>query len=457
MRKGAKEDGLVQPKRRLFLGWLLRTAGAAVSACACPIALALGRERQVVDGLSVSPFEGYTRVVLSLRARVEQKLFVLSNPDRVVIDLPEARFDHAMPSLDLRGTVVRGVRSAARDGGDLRLVLDLARESRPRATWVRGPNGGYQLFIDLLDRNGHAAQPALTVSRKATRVPLRDVVVVIDPGHGGKDPGAIGPRGTQEKDVVLSVARKLAAMVQASRGMRAVLTRDRDVFLPLRARIQKARRHRADLFVSIHADAYPQSTASGSSVFVLSERGASSEAARWLAERENASDLIGGVSLDDKEPVLASVLLDLSQTAAIEASIDAAARLLSSLRSVGALHKSDVQSAGFVVLKSPDIPSVLVETAFLTNPREESKLRDPHHQAELAAAIMSGIRAYFGKRAPAGTWLASRQHVISQGETLGSIAQHYNVSVDSLRLANGLSTDRVYVGEVLRIPAREDG
>jgi N-acetylmuramoyl-L-alanine amidase len=454
----AKEGRLSQPRRRLRPGALLCAGGLAIAACVCPPSLAWATGRYVVQAVSVASVDGHARLVFALSGPARHSLFALARPERLVIDLPDTRLGALLPPGDLTGTPLRGLRSGWRNGSDLRIVLDLSRAVLPWTSLVPGPRaGGYELVVDLLERNSQVVASASPTPSNAPPTRLRDVVVVIDPGHGGKDPGAIGPRGTQEKDVVLSIARRLAAMVQAQRGMRAVLTRQKDVYLPLRTRIRKARQYRADLFVSIHADADPQNGASGASVFVLSERGASSEAARWLAERENAADLIGGVSLDDKEPMLASVLLDLSQTAAIEASTEAASRFLASLHAMGALHKAEVQYAGFVVLKSPDIPSVLIETAFLTNPHEELKLRDARYQAHLAAAIANGIRAYFAKRAPAGTWLASRQHVITPGETLGTIAKQYNISVDRLRLANGLATDRVHVGEVLHIPSSEDG
>jgi N-acetylmuramoyl-L-alanine amidase len=293
-------------------------------------------------------------------------------------------------------------------------------------------------------------------SRPAPAAPLggnRDVVIAIDAGHGGDDPGARGPSGTWEKSVTLQIAKVLAAKINAEPGMRAVLTREGDYFLPLRKRIDLARRHRADLFISIHADAFRDRRVQGSSVYVLSERGASSEHARWLAEQENASDLIGGVSLDVQDDVLASVLLDLSQTASLEASIDVAERVLQGLRGIGRLHKHRVESAGFAVLKSPDIPSILVETAYISNPEEEAKLRSTRHQHDVAEAILEGLRGYFVARAPEGTRLASaRRHVIGRGDTLSGIAQQYRVSLETLREANGIEGDLVRIGQVLTIP-----
>jgi N-acetylmuramoyl-L-alanine amidase len=234
----------------------------------------------------------------------------------------------------------------------------------------------------------------------------RDVVIAVDAGHGGQDPGAIGHGGTREKDVVLAIARALAERINAEPGMRAVLTRDRDEFLVLRDRIGRARIAKADMFVSIHADSIANRDVSGSSVYVLSEHGASNEAARWLADRENAADLMGGVKLDDKDKQLASVLLDLSQTANISASMTAAQRVIGSLDAVGQVRKAQVQQAGFVVLKSPDIPSMLVETAYISNPEEEVSLRNTRHQSALADAIFAGLRGYFTSNPPGGTRFA---------------------------------------------------
>jgi N-acetylmuramoyl-L-alanine amidase len=316
--------------------------------------------------------------------------------------------------------------------------------------------------LDDLDKMAAsaAANPPRTASDSPTREPagdagaVRDIIVAIDAGHGGEDPGAIGPNGTREKDVVLAIARRLQVMVDQEPGMRAGMIRSGDYYVSLGNRIRKAREQRADLFISIHADAFRDQRARGASVYTLSQRGASSEYARLLADKENASDLVGGVSLDDKDNLLASVLLDLSQTATIEASNDAAGRVLGGLRGVGQVHKVRVEQAGFRVLKAPDVPSMLVETAFISNPAEERKLRSSSHQNELAKAVMSGIRAYFEHNPPPGTRLArnGREHIISQGETLVGIARNYRVNLQNLRDVNGLRSDAVRVGDVLRIP-----
>lgn len=256
-----------------------------------------------------------------------------------------------------------------------------------------------------------ADQPRAVRVRHAPANTGRDVIIAVDAGHGGEDPGATGRGGTHEKDVTLAVARQLARRINAEPGMHAVLTRDRDVFLPLRERIHRARIARADLFVSVHADSIANNAVSGSSVYVLSEHGATSEAARWLADRENAADLMGGVKLADKNNQLASVLLDLSQSANISASMTAAQSVLASLVNVGVVRKPQVQQAGFVVLKSPDIPSMLVETAYISNAADERRLRDPSSQQALARAIFSGLRGYFSGNPPPGTRFAQlRSH-----------------------------------------------
>jgi N-acetylmuramoyl-L-alanine amidase len=266
----------------------------------------------------------------------------------------------------------------------------------------------------------------------------------------------------QEKRITLAVARELARQIDAEPGMRAVLIRDDDTFVPLERRFQKARGAQADLFISIHADAAPSSAASGASVFVLSTRGASSQAARWLADKENAADLVGGVSLDDKDRSLSAVLLDLSQSATMRVSDDVAQQVLAALKSVGKAHKHDVERANFVVLRSPDVPSMLVETGFITNPGEEQKLDDPDYRRRLASAIVGGVRGYFSRTPPPGTWFASEEstpapllassYVVGRGDSLSAIAQRHGVGLDRLRAANRLRGDTVRVGEKLTIP-----
>jgi N-acetylmuramoyl-L-alanine amidase len=382
----------------------------------------------LVRRLRVKSTKVLTRAVFDVNGPVDHHIFTLHDPERVVVDLKNVRLPKDISGTERPGGVIRSIRSGFREGKGLRVVFDLHRRASPRS-FILPPSGqyGYRLVIDLKEQKARSPTPVKSAARPPAR--LRDVVIAIDAGHGGKDPGAIGRRGTREKDVVLSMARRLEALIKQEPGMRAVLIRDRDSYLPLRERIHKARLHRADLFISIHADAARNRRARGSSVYVLSPRGASSEHARWLAQRENDADLIGGVSLDDKDDVLASVLLDLSQTATNEASIDLA-----------------------------DIPSVLVETAFISNPSEEKRLRSRAHQQALAKAMLAGIRAYFRDHAPSGTLLAQRnraRHVIRRGETLSAIAARYHVDVSQLRRHNALKTNDIRVGQVLRIPTSD--
>jgi N-acetylmuramoyl-L-alanine amidase len=287
----------------------------------------------------------------------------------------------------------------------------------------------------------------------------RDVVIAIDAGHGGDDPGASGSlHRTKEKKVTLEIARRLKRLIDAQPGMRAELTRTGDYFIGLRKRMGLARKHRADLFVSIHADAFRDKRVHGSSVYVLSHKGASSEAARWLAEKENASDLVGGVNVGGKDPMLASVLLSLSQAATQHSSLSAANKIYKQLRGVGKTHGRKVQQARFVVLKSPDIPSILVETGFISNPNEERRLRNPDHQERLAKAIMRGLKEFFTEAPPPGTLLAERKnvpvkHVIAKGDTLSEIADRYQVSLAMLRRTNEIRSDHlIRIGQVLVIP-----
>lgn len=410
-----------------------------------------------VRGLRIWEGPEHTRVVLDLTDRAEYRVFTLTGPDRVVLDLQRARLaEYLTPKA--RGVVV-GVRSGNPERNTLRIVFDVQAAVRPKS-FLLDPAERYRhrLVLDLYPLAAAATAPPRPVVRAAEpqASELRKVVVAIDAGHGGEDPGAIGSNGTREKDITLKVARLLARKIDQEPGMEAVLIRDGDYFVPLRDRFEKAREKKADLFLSIHADAFTDPTVRGSSVFVLSQRGASNEAARYLAERENRSDLVGGVSLQDKDPTLAAVLLDLSQGATLEASASAAQHVLAALQSMGKAHKRYVERANFAVLRSPDVPSMLIELAFITNPDEEKRLRDPEHRSKLSKAILEGVRNYFHAAAPPGTWIAAhakaRQHVVLRGETLQEIASRHRVSVADLRAANGLDGDELRAGAVLRIP-----
>lgn len=344
-----------------------------------------------------------TRVVLDLAAAVEFRSFALESPTRFVIDLPGTELARGVGEPAGAG-LARRIRTGQPKPGVLRFVVEMESGISARA-FLSPPNQahGHRLVVELTGATRPAPRPVT-----AAHAPkgARDIVVAIDAGHGGEDPGAIGKAGTREKDVTLKVARELARRINGEPGMKAVLTRTGDYFVPFRERLRRARVAQADLFVSVHADAFMNRSVRGSSVYVLSTGRASNEAARWLADRENAADLVGGVSLDDKSDVLASVLLDLSQNAVISASRDAAGRVLTELDRVGDLKKTEVQHASLIVLTSPDIPSMLIETAYISNPDEERKLRDPGHQARLAEAIHAGVRKFFYASPPPGTRIA---------------------------------------------------
>jgi len=411
-----------------------------------------------VQGVRLWAAPDSTRVVFDVSGPVSHRLFTLKNPNRLVIDLTEADIDSEVKQSFSQGGIVKSFRSGPRNKKDLRLVLDLSSAVKPKS-FVLKPNDqyGHRLVIDLFNAGSKNAAPAKKIKVSNQPAKLRDLVIAIDAGHGGEDPGARGKKGTREKIVVLQIARRLAKLIEKEPGMRPVLIRDGDYYIGLRKRMEKARKHRADLFVSIHADAFKDRRVHGASVYAVSRRGASSEFARWLAVRENAADLVGGVSLDDKDDLLAEVLLDLAQTATLEASNEVADNVLREMRRIGKVHKKTVQHAGFMVLKSPDIPSLLVETAFISNPSEEKRLRSTKHQQKVAQAIMNGVRKYFTNNPPPGTLVAkaeARRHTIRRGDTLSHIAQRYGVTMASLRKKNSLRNDRLLVGKTLTIPSK---
>jgi N-acetylmuramoyl-L-alanine amidase len=411
-----------------------------------------------VENIRIWSENGKTRVVLDLSRPAAHNIFTLRGPDRLVVDLKSSRLADSLKTMPTGAGSVRAIRSALRANGQLRVVLDLNEAVRSRS-FTAGPNSKYgdRLVIDLQRSSSlHTVKTASDAYQ-----PGRDVIVAIDAGHGGHDPGAIGRGKTREKDVALQISRTLAARINAEPGMTAVLVRNGDYYVDHRERMEIARRSKADLFVSVHADAVKDSRAGGASVYALSLKGASDEAARQLAERENASVRVGGVTLDDKDEVLASVLLDLSQSAALSASLDVGSKVIGELARLGKVHRRTVQQAGFLVLKSPDMPSILVETAFISNPSEEKKLRDVGHQGRLADAILAGVRTYFYTNPPPDTRIAMEmrrvpakqvRHVIARGDTLSEIAARYNVSPAAIRAANQLASDRIRVGQTLSIP-----
>jgi len=525
--------------------------------CLAALAMAPLCAAQTTDVKSARVWAGpeYTRLVLDVSGPVDYK--ARQDGDQLVIDLGRTALgdDYATPKSQ---GLLKGLASN-QQGNRLQLVAKVDPSSHYKSFVLQpAANYGYRLVVDVYPGNGVAssskaapapaqddgdddAAPApAPVAVKAPSAPTRNslkstqsgmastrqaaallngerkVVVAVDAGHGGQDPGAHGPGGTLEKNVTLAVARELAAQINKQPGMKAVLTRDADFFIPLKQRYEIARRNNADLFVSVHADAFVNGDAKGSSVWVLSPRGKTSEAARWLADRENRADLIGGVSLDDKDDSLAAVLLDLQQGYAMQASESVATNVLKALGGLGPTHRGFVERANFVVLRSPDVPSILVETAFISNPDEERKLRDPSHQSHLAEAVMGGVRSYFEATPPPGSWFAAQAarrngsvvasvpknddddgdnpvsaaaskavaqamtgaksgdvkvasaksesdradanvrdlHRVTPGESLRSIARQYGVSISALKNANRIGSDAaVHAGMVLAIPS----
>ena len=386
-----------------------------------------------------------SRMVFDVSAAISKGVFLLNNPARLVIDLKNARLIKGLPQPSANHPLFAKVRSAERNNTDLRVVVDLKKEFSQRNLKIAADKSATHIVVGVLNNektplvsekprervaeksipkavdvaplpeiDAKNSEPEINAESEADNVVVKDafkknqeIVIAIDAGHGGVDSGAQGHGGTQEKRVVFSIANRLAQMVNAQPGMRAVMVRKGDYYIGLRKRMEIAREAKADLFVSIHADAISDTSVKGASVYTLSNTGASSEAARWLANSENSADLVGGVSLDDKDDVLASVLLDLSQTATKEASRSVASKILKYFNEMGRVHKNEVQKAGFMVLKSPDIPSILVETAFISNPIEENELRRSEHQTKVANAVFKGIASYFREYAPAGTRMAS--------------------------------------------------
>lgn len=400
---------------------ILRTAGAGLILLVTPLSRA--GAAPTLLAVRVWPAADYTRITLEYRDAPEQPLkvshLVLKDPDRLVVDLEGMEFNSVLQSLPGKiseaDPQIRLIRAGRFKPDVVRIVIDLKGEVTPQV-FSLAPVGGYgqRLVLDLypatppdpllalIEKHGQG-DPFARPDRKPSPGGdiARLVTVAIDPGHGGEDPGAVGHGGSLEKDVTLAIARRLKARIDATPNMRAVLTRDGDWFIPLQQRVAKARRVKADLFVSVHADAFVKPTARGSSVFVLSENGASSTAARWLANKENAADLIGGVNLGVKDPHLARTLLDLSQTATLNDSLKLARAVLGEIGDINDLHKGHVEQAGFAVLKAPDIPSILVETAFISNPEEERRLTDERYQDKMADALLGGIRRYFTQNPPA--------------------------------------------------------
>ncbi len=366
--------------------------------------------------------DGKMRLVLDLSGDVRYETFDLDAPPRMIIDLHGTRLAKVLNDASLVGAPLKAIRSSDRGNGDTRLVLEFV-EPVDSSSFVLPPSGemGHRLVLDFKPRLAPAtiaatvepttpAVVAQTAQPEITRRPgQRDIIVVVDAGHGGKDPGAVGAKGEQEKHVALSIAQMLAARINRQKGYKARLVRNDDIFVPLRKRVDVARKYNADMFVSVHADAAPRRTASGASVFALSEHGATSTMARWMADQENSADLIGSkqlLNLKDKDPMIANVILDMSLNSTISASLDLGGIVLDSVGKVAGVHGERVEQAGFAVLKSPDIPSILVETGFISNARDCERLMDMRHRQKVASAIFDGVSGYFGRNPPTGTYLA---------------------------------------------------
>ncbi|MBI3525660.1 MAG: N-acetylmuramoyl-L-alanine amidase [Betaproteobacteria bacterium] len=416
-RQHSRRDALKLAAATLTL--LVTRSGAAATTTTAPAQTSMLAVR-------VWPSRDYTRITLEHNEPLKFNYLLVKDPERLVLDLEGIEFNSVLQNLPGKisetDPYIKLIRAGRNKPGVVRLVIELKGEHgavKPQVFTLK-PVGeyGYRLVVDLYP--SEPPDPLMALLEKSRETPLkpadkldaqdkstpakpaiaRMVTIVLDPGHGGEDPGAVGRGGSHEKDVTLSIARRLKAKIDAEENMRSVLTRDGDYFIPLGQRVAKARRVQADLFVSVHADAFIQPTARGSSVFVLSEHGASSSAARWMAQRENASDLIGGVNIGVKDTYLARTLLDLSQTATNNDSLKLGKAVLGELGNINTLHKGRVELAGFAVLKAPDIPSILVETAFISNPEEEKRLVDDEYQDKIADAILRGIKRYFAKNPP---------------------------------------------------------
>lgn len=413
----------------------------------------------LVRGIRTEEANGVLRVVFPLTGALDHRLFQLSSPHRVVLDFMHTQMADGVKLSMQPNAMIEKLRHGVRDGGDLRVVFETRMKVAPRS-YLRQQNHERQLVLELMEHTPPTRQkPVMTVADQQPGK-KRDLVIAIDAGHGGKDPGATGKHGTKEKQVVLEISRRVANRINRIPGYKAVLVRDRDVYLPLRDRMNKARHARADLFLSIHADASPNLKAKGSSVYILSQNGASSEAARMLAEKENSVDqLIGGISLENRDKNVVQTLLDLSQRYTLETSSAVANDILDQLSHVGQVHSPKVEQAAFVVLKSPDIPSVLVETAFISNPREEARLKTRDHQERIARSIVKGVQGYFYENAPADSLVAqlrAQEHVIRSGDTLSGIASRYRVRLSDLRDVNSLNSDQLRIGQKLKIPMISD-
>ncbi|MBB3167243.1 N-acetylmuramoyl-L-alanine amidase [Simiduia aestuariiviva] len=418
-----------------------------------------------IDGARLWRAPDHTRLVFDLSGPVEHSIFTLSGPDRLVVDIKSVKLKANLAQLPLSDTPIHSVRTAPRDGDDLRIVLDLSAAVNPRSLVLKKfGDKSDRLVIDLYDTDIKVEKTVVSSVPTAKR----DIVIAIDAGHGGEDPGAIGPNRLREKDVVLAIAKELQKRVDAEPGYRAFMIRKGDYYLLHAKRRNLARAERADLFVSIHADAFTNPKARGASVFALSQRGATSEMARFLAQRENEADLFGGEGtiLEGRDEMLASVLVDLSMTSTLSQSLQVGDKVIRSMKKMAHMHKHHVEQANFLVLKAPDVPSILVETGFISNPQEAKNLASSHYRSKMAGAIFGGIKDYFYESPPSDSYIAwrkkggqnsaddagAKEYVIARGDTLSAIARRHKVSVEEIRRANNLNGSTIMIGQKIQIP-----
>ncbi|WP_428239675.1 N-acetylmuramoyl-L-alanine amidase [Gynuella sp.] len=422
-----------------------------------------------VEGIRLWKAPDNTRIVFDLSDSVDHKLFTLTNPNRVVVDLKSSNFKASTNDLDLTESGIASIRTGKHGNDGLRIVLDLTSRLTPKS-FVLKPNDqyGHRLVIDLgrPDSNQSIEAPGKVKETRSTaelKDSKRNLIIAIDAGHGGEDPGATGRKKTKEKDVVLAIAKELNSLLKAEPGYQPLMIRTGDYYISLTGRRDKARKNHADLFVSIHADAFTNPSARGASVYALSERGATSATAKYLADKENATDVIGGVggvSLEGKEEVLKSVLVDLSMSATLSSSIALGHGVLRNLGKMTTLHKTSVEQAGFAVLKSPDVPSILVETGFISNPGEEKNLSSRRYRQKIAKAIFHGITTYFRNNPEPGTYVAwvknqagrYKKYTVVKGDTLSDIARKNGISIDQIQALNNLKNNNIRIGQILKLP-----
>ena len=429
-----------------------------------------------VQGVRIWPAPDNTRLVFDLDTPIDHSILVLKNPFRIVLDIQGASLSTDFAALDLTDSGVTQIRSATRNTEDIRIVLDMSTNMLPRS-FVLKPNDqyGHRLVLDL--ERPTLATPTITpriepvVSKSIAQISSqrRDIVVVIDAGHGGEDPGAIGPSKLREKDVVLAIAKEVHRQLSAVKGYQPILVRDSDYIVGLKQRRELARKKNADLFISIHADAYSKASAHGASVYALSNGGVVSAVAKYLANQENAADVIGGingVSLEDKDEVLKSVLVDLSMTTTLQSSLSVGSIVLNKMGKFAKLHgdRTQIGQANFVVLRAPDVPSILIETGFISNPREERNLGSAAYRKKMASAISDGIQTYFERTPPESSYIAwqkqqsqtvqaaTRRYTVAKGDTLSGIAGRYGISLTNLVSLNNLRSNSIRVGQVLLVP-----